>query len=101
MMEKEDITSKTLEEMSEELTALGLPKFRAKQVYQWLHVKLVAGFDEMTNISKELQGKLGERYDLKVLTPVDVKIAQIDGTRKYLFLSLIYISPRERPPPPT
>ncbi len=85
MMEKEDIKSKTLEELSEELTALGLPKFRAKQVYQWLHVKLVEGFDEMTNISKELQEKLGERYDLKVLTPVDVKISQIDGTRKYLF----------------
>ncbi len=37
----------------------GEKAFRAKQVYEWLHVKLVDHFDEMTNLSKALRGKTG------------------------------------------
>lgn len=85
MTEKADIKSKTLEELTVELTNMGLPKFRAKQLYEWMHVKLVESYDEMTSISRELREKLKETYDFKVLTPVDVKISRIDGTRKYLF----------------
>lgn len=85
MTENIDIKSKTLAELTAELTAMGLPKFRAKQIYGWMHEKLAESYDEMTNISKELREKLRERYGLTVLTPVDVKISQVDGTRKYLF----------------
>lgn len=84
-MEKKDIKSLTIEELSEALSALGEKPFRAKQVYQWLHEKLAGDFEEMTNLSKPLREKLKENFTLVRLMPADVKISQIDGTRKYLF----------------
>lgn len=44
----------TLPELTEDIVALGLPKFRAKQIYSWLHQKYVASFSDMTNLSKDL-----------------------------------------------
>ena len=84
-MEKQDIKSLTLEELTEAIRQMGDKPFRAKQIYQWLHQKLVADFDEMSNLSKPLREKLKEQFVLTALYPVDVKISQIDGTRKYLF----------------
>lgn len=85
MMEKKDIKSRNLEELTMEFTALGLPKFRAKQVYEWLHVKLVEDFEEMSNLPRELRKSLKEHYKLVALQAAEVKISQIDETRKYLF----------------
>ena len=59
--------------------------FRAKQIYDWLHVKLVRSFDEMTNLSNDLRGRLKENYTLTTLEIVKVQESKIDGTRKYLF----------------
>ena len=84
-MEKKDLKSLYLPELEEELKQLGEKAFRSKQIYQWIHQKLVTDFDEMKNISKELREKLKAQYRLTALKPVDVKISQIDGTRKYLF----------------
>ena len=84
-MEKQDIKSLTLEELTEAIRQMGDKPFRAKQIYQWLHQKLVADFDEMSNLSKPLREKLKEQFVLTALYPADVKISQIDGTRKYLF----------------
>ena len=55
-MEKKDIASYTLQELEDEMKAIGEKPFRAKQIYEWIHVKLVESFDEMTNVSK-LSGK--------------------------------------------
>ncbi|MDD3253733.1 MAG: 23S rRNA (adenine(2503)-C(2))-methyltransferase RlmN [Lachnospiraceae bacterium] len=85
IMEKKDIKSLYLTELEEAVRSLGDKPFRAKQIYQWLHEKLVTDFDEMSNLSRELRGKLKEHFYLTALEPVDVKISQIDGTRKYLF----------------
>lgn len=52
-----DIRSMTLEELKEAMTALGEKPFRAKQIYEWLHVRLVDDFDEMTNLSLGFAGK--------------------------------------------
>ena len=84
-MEKQDIKSLTLEELTEAIRQMGDKPFRAKQIYQWLHQKLVTDFDEMSNLSKPLREKLKEQFTLTALYPADVKISQIDGTRKYLF----------------
>lgn len=84
-MEKLDIKSLTLEELTEAIRQMGDKPFRAKQIYQWLHQKLVPDFDEMSNLSKPLREKLKEQFTLTALYPADVKISQIDGTRKYLF----------------
>lgn len=82
---KKDIKSFTLKELTEELSALGEKAFRAKQIYEWLHVKLVRSYDEMTNVSKALREKLQENYELTVLKEVAVQESKIDGTRKFLF----------------
>lgn len=80
-----DIKSMTPSEVSGLIVSLGDKKFRAKQIYQWMHQKLVASYDEMTNVPAALRQKLAAEYPLTVLEPVRVQISQIDGTRKYLF----------------
>ena len=51
---KKDILSLSLTELETELTSIGEKKFRAKQIFNWLHQKKVASFDDMKNISKDL-----------------------------------------------
>ena len=82
---KKDIKSMTLEELKEEMTALGEKPFRAKQIYEWMHVKLAESFEQMTNIPKILQEKCRERYFYTCLKPVRVQESAIDGTKKFLF----------------
>ena len=82
---KKDIKSMTLEEVTAEMTALGEKSFRAKQLYDWLHVKLAESFDDMSTLSKDLRQKLKENYSLTALQVAGERISAIDGTRKYLF----------------
>ena len=49
-----DIKSMNMDELTEFIISLGEKKFRAKQIYEWIHVKHVDSFDEMTNISKNV-----------------------------------------------
>lgn len=82
---KTDIKSLGLEELKEEFSSMGEKAFRAKQTYEWLHQKLVRGFDEMTNLSKDFREKCRERYAFTALEIVQVQESKLDGTRKYLF----------------
>ncbi|WP_349666982.1 23S rRNA (adenine(2503)-C(2))-methyltransferase RlmN [Lacrimispora sp.] len=84
-MERTDIKSLNLEELTAFLVSAGEKPFRAKQLYEWIHQKLAATYDEMTNLPKTLKEKLSEMAELPSLTVVEEKISQIDGTRKYLF----------------
>lgn len=74
-----------MEELTAFVVGLGEKKFRGKQLYEWLHVRQAASFDEMTNLSKEFRERLKETCELVCLRQVDVQISAIDGTRKYLF----------------
>ena len=58
---KEDLKSMSLSQMEQAFSALGEPKFRAKQVFTWLH-RGARSFDEMTNLSKPLRAKLDGIY---------------------------------------
>ncbi|NLZ80866.1 MAG: 23S rRNA (adenine(2503)-C(2))-methyltransferase RlmN [Clostridiales bacterium] len=82
---KKDIKSLSLKELEQEIVSLGDKSFRGKQIYQWMHIKHIDDFDEMTNISKELREKLKSNYELTLLKTVEVQTSAIDGTRKYLF----------------
>ena len=84
--EKIDIKSMNLAELTEFVAGIGEKAFRAKQLYQWLHVKQVYAFSDMTNLSKTFRGKLDEVSYITDLKQEQVQISQIDGTRKYLFL---------------
>ncbi len=84
-MDKKDIKSLTLQELTEEMALLGEKGFRAKQIYEWIHVKLAESFEEMSNLSLSLREKCKEHFDYTKLEIVQVQVSQIDGTRKYLF----------------
>ena len=84
-MEKTDIKSLDYEELRQFMASLGEKPFRAKQLYEWMHEKLAADLDEMTNLSKELRKKLKETIDYTSLEVVERLVSGIDGTEKYLF----------------
>ena len=79
-----NIKDYNLEELKEELVAIGEKKYRAEQIFKWIYVDKVKEFDEMTNLSVELREKLKENYTMcnyKILR----KQESADGTKKYLF----------------
>lgn len=82
---KTDIKSLSLDELKAEMEKMGEKTFRAKQLYEWMHVKLAADLDEMTNLSKDLRERLRQQYAYTVLKEVEVQTSTIDGTKKYLF----------------
>ena len=84
-MAKIDIKSMNTAELEDLLKDLGEPKFRAKQIFDWLHAKQVDSFEEMTNLSKGLREKLAETASINGVEIVRKLVSQIDGTRKYLF----------------
>ena len=74
----------TLEEMQDAVTSLGMPRFVAKQLAQWIYQKRVNDFDEMLNISKANRELLASRYYVGLYPPSQA-MASEDGTVKYLF----------------
>lgn len=82
---KVDIKSLTLEELGEEMSALGEKSFRAQQLYQWMHQKLAREYDSMTNLPAQLRKALAERYAFTCLRQVRMQESRLDGTRKFLF----------------
>lgn len=85
MDKKVDMKSMNMEELVKFIEELGEKKFRAKQIYEWIHIKHVKSFEEMTNISKKFAEQLNEVCTLTSLEKADVQISKMDGTRKYLF----------------
>ena len=81
---KLDIKSMTLAEMQAAFSELGEPKFRAKQVYTWLH-RGVTRFEEMTDLSKSLREKLDTVYYITAPTVARKQVSKLDGTIKYLW----------------
>ncbi len=84
-MEKKDIRSYTYEELQQEMAQLGEKAFRSKQIYSWLHEKLVDSFEEMTNLSKVLREKLEQEYEIRKVSMIERQISKMDGTNKFLF----------------
>ena len=84
-MMKKDIRSYDYEELKKETAALGEKSFRAKQIYEWLHVKLADRFDEMTNLSKSLREKLATDYEILPVQALERQVSALDGTNKFLF----------------
>lgn len=81
---KTDIKSMLPAEIGAALAEMGEPEYRAKQIFSWL-AKGAVSFDEMSNLSKALRGKLDERYFITAPKPVCKQVSEIDGTIKYLW----------------
>lgn len=63
---------------------LGEKRFRATQLFRWIHQKGAADFDAMTDLARSLRGKLRERAELRGLAVISEQ-ASADGTIKWLF----------------
>lgn len=83
-MERCDIKSLYLPELEAQLADLGQPKFRAKQLFSWLHEKRVGSFEQMSNLPQSLRTQLEERYYINSLKIVRRLESKLDGTVKYL-----------------
>ena len=79
-----NLKSMTQSEIGAVFQELGLPAFRAKQVYSWLH-KGVRSYDEMTNLPKSLRDVLSEKYPIHPPKVVRKQESAKDGTIKYLW----------------
>ncbi|MCL1831592.1 MAG: 23S rRNA (adenine(2503)-C(2))-methyltransferase RlmN [Oscillospiraceae bacterium] len=79
-----DLVSLTLSELEQRFTP-DFPKFRAKQVFEWLHVKQVRTFAEMSNIPAAMRKTLQEEYTIKSLTCVKRQVSKRQDTVKYLY----------------
>ncbi len=79
----QDLKSLSHKEIAALVEELGQPKFRVKQIEDWLWNKNVSSFDEMTNLSKDLRAQLAEKVSLNPVTEVARQVSE-DGSRKYL-----------------
>ena len=84
-MEKIDIMGLSLSELEEAVVAIGEKKFRAKQIFQWLHVKRVFDFEKMTDISAQLRQELEKIFCINSLFIQKRLESSIDNTVKYLY----------------
>ena len=80
-----DIKALTFEQLNSLMAEMNQPKFRAKQIFKWLHSDGVKSFEQMTNISKELRLRLAENCFISACEIEDKYVSSIDGTVKYLF----------------
>ncbi|BCJ95283.1 putative dual-specificity RNA methyltransferase RlmN [Anaerocolumna cellulosilytica] len=83
--EKIDIKSLNIEDIKKVLETLGEKTFRANQIYEWLHVKLVSDFEEMTNLSKVLREQLKANCSIANLTVLNKLESNTGETSKFLF----------------
>ena len=83
LLVKKDIKSLDFDELREFIESIGEKAFRAKQVYGWMHQKLVQSFDEMANIPKNLRERLSEECFIES-TCIAGKQVSKDGTTKFL-----------------
>lgn len=81
---KEKLFGKSLGELQNLVDSLGLPKFTAKQIADWLYKKRVNSIDEMTNLSKKARELLNTNFIFGTVLPIKSSVST-DGTKKYLF----------------
>ena len=80
-----DIKSLSLEELKSVIADMGEKPFRAKQMYEWMHVKCVPSFDDMTNLSAAFRQRCKEEFKYTSLKAIREQTSKEDGTKKFLF----------------
>ncbi|MCD8390630.1 MAG: 23S rRNA (adenine(2503)-C(2))-methyltransferase RlmN [Firmicutes bacterium] len=79
-----DLKDLEYSELSEYIKSVGAPRFRAEQIFSWLHAG-VCSYDEMTNISKKTRAVLEKNTYVSTLKIIEKYVSKLDGTVKYLF----------------
>lgn len=80
----EKLYGKTHNEIQNICTELGMPKFTATQITQWLYQKKIATLDDMTNVSAKNRELLKQKFEIGLMPALKVQ-QSVDGTKKYLF----------------
>jgi 23S rRNA (adenine2503-C2)-methyltransferase len=78
-----ELLGQTATELSQFIECLGEPSYRGKQIYQSIYARHRFNFDEMTELSKRLRGRLVDTAQIG-LPCLDKTQTSRDGTRKYL-----------------
>jgi len=84
-MNKVNLLDLEYKELENLILDLGMKKFNAKQIYEWLHVKIVRKIEDMTNISKKHRELLEEKTYIPYLNLLNHQVSKKDGTEKFLF----------------
>ena len=84
MEEKRALLGMTLQEMEQTVTSLGMPRFTARQLAQWIYQKNADSFEAMTNLSQKNRALLSEQYVIGKMHHTE-RLESVDGTVKYLF----------------
>jgi 23S rRNA (adenine2503-C2)-methyltransferase len=71
-------------ELSEFVSTLGEPAYRARQIFSGIHARRLRSFEQMTDLPKELREKLAAQTAISTLT-LESRYVSSDGTRRYLF----------------
>lgn len=79
-----DLKDLTFSQLTDLVVSMGLPPFRAKQIFSWLYRPAIHSFAQMTDLSKELRATLAESCSFSTFTPAAREVSQ-DGTVKYGF----------------
>jgi len=87
MKSSQPLFGKTLPELHKIVSDLGLPKFTAIQIADWLYKKDVRSIDEMSNLGKSAREKLTAQFDMGLVEHSNVQVSA-DGTKKYLYPTL-------------
>ncbi|MGP1611783.1 MAG: 23S rRNA (adenine(2503)-C(2))-methyltransferase RlmN [Catonella sp.] len=82
---RDDIVSLNFQEVKDLIKELGEPAFRAKQIYEWIHKKLVRDYDEMTNVPQKLKAMLMERLPFPEIEEVARRDSASGDTSKFVF----------------
>lgn len=82
---KTELRSLTYEDIIKKIQEMGERKFRAQQIFKWLHKKNVQDIDEMTDLPKDLREKLADIFFIAKVEKEECLISKKDETRKYLF----------------
>ena len=84
-MEKKDLRSLTIEEMTELAESMGQKTFRGKQLFEWIHKKQVENLEEISNLPKAFLEPLQENYMVSGVALVKKQMSKAGDTAKYLF----------------
>jgi len=82
MEEKKDIRNTSVEDLQKFCAEHKLPKFRAKQIQEWLWKKKAVSFDEMTSLSKPMRDLFATHFSINAVK-IHKGERSIDGTIKY------------------
>src|SRR4051812_15553825 len=83
-MKSTHITGLSAEELSQFVTHMGEPDYRARQIFSGVHARRLTAFDAMTDLPRELRARLQEQASISTLM-LESRYLSSDGTRRYLF----------------